>query len=1478
MRKKAYSRTSKRGLPRLVSAMLSLFACIAMIVPASAVEKTVSVGVTNGYTTWAPVYATYPDSWTEIIYTSDMLADIPAGSVIRKIGFSGVSPVNIENMQYELYIKSTDATQAPAARSDLSEFTCLYNGNISVPASLNSSIPESLLMAGGDNDFTYEGGNLHVVVKAHLSEVAESNINFAYQNKPKSILLALSNNQWESILLQNNYQYLPVTDMMVEMPAGYIDLTKVTVGSGNTSDNSTPVSLYYDNHSISSTLYTSDQLGIPADMDIHQIAYFGAVTKSSDTPVRFRVWMANTSETDVPAQMPALDAMLPVFDGELTLDELKGSNPSNFVEIIRLKLDTPFRYTGGNLLIAVRADNEKTQAVYFAVDSDHAGQSMNGYGSSDDLSSFKYYAGKFPKTGIFYAAPQNDVAPEISFVTGRDPGTQVAMLLTSREGVRVDWGGKIQDYPYGGVLTLSHDLFGNEVKVWPMSEGDHITTFSCRDAEITSISLQAPELMSLRLSNNLLESVDISGCPLLETLNLSGNKIFDFSAESKVLKDLNLSHNGLEQLIIPECSALERLDVSVNSLRYPIWLFWPESKALNYLNIGFNQILDIDLSGYPELKTLICNHNGLSSLDISCVPKLDVLRAGYNGISKLDVAKCPGLKVLDICGTQAGATRLNANTALEELNMQLTGISAVNLSANTALRRLVLSQNSLSSLDLSTNKSLEHLDIRKNEISSVDLSGLSKLRFLDCSSNAIVSLDLTKNAALDSLYCSINNLTELPLPARNHIAFIDFASNSIASQPANMEAVKYLNCSDNRWTAVDLSKTPAILGLDIHSNMLGKDALLSMFSQLPDINGINVPEGDASWMTVLNYNDNPGTAEVSSDVPETKGWNCSYKADILGDASAAIVIPADKVYTRMSFGIDTKDEVYYVDWGDGRKEEFRTENPEYSYNSIIGYATGEIIRIYAPSATELGVSNAGYLDLDVSGMPELLHLSCSGNSFSSLDVSKNTNLVDLNCRENPLTSITLPDDCRLTALDCSSTLMRSFDLSRAPELVQLAVNSCRLETLDLTPVRSLQMLQADDNVLSSVDLSGLSSLEYLYLSKNRLTSLDLSDNLYLKDLAVDYNSLGSLDLSMLKFLETAHVNNNRIASLDLGNPAMKVLLAGSNKLDAIDLSMTPALTVVTVNDNSLSSLDLTSNLSLVQIFAGNNMISDIKFATAMNAMKLLNVANNKLRSLDLSALPVVTEIVASGNSIAGTLDLSNNTALEYLNVGHNEITAFKWGSSAVVSTIYASYNRIQTLNVPSEKLSVIDLSRNELEAVNLSRHSNLIYCVLDFNRLSSVNMSANKNLWGLSLRANLLGTAAIDQICRQIPDITDVSVIPDEESWMKYLFLSGNPGCADADVTPAVDKGWKVVMNEEIPVDRVLTLNIVDEKGAPVSGATLVLVVNGQDVGTQALETEPGVYVYDPLPVFSNGVTYGVRVDKEGYRTQLGRCQRHRGG
>ncbi len=107
--------------------------------------------------------------------------------------------------------------------------------------------------------------------------------------------------------------------------------------------------------------------------------------------------------------------------------------------------------------------------------------------------------------------------------------------------------------------------------------------------------------------------------------------------------------------------------MSVNALRYPIPALPAGSPALNYLNVSFNRILELDLSGYPGLRTSSATTTASRRSTSPRCRVTGTLRAGYNAATMLSPADCPGLKVLDICGLQTGDNLdLSASKALEE--------------------------------------------------------------------------------------------------------------------------------------------------------------------------------------------------------------------------------------------------------------------------------------------------------------------------------------------------------------------------------------------------------------------------------------------------------------------------------------------------------------------------------------------------------------------------------------------------------------------------------------------------------------------------------------------------------------------------------------------------------------------------------------------------------------------------------------------
>ena len=157
-----------------------------------------------------------------------------------------------------------------------------------------------------------------------------------------------------------------------------------------------------------------------------------------------------------------------------------------------------------------------------------------------------------------------------------------------------------------------------------------------------------------------------------------------------------------------------------------------------------------------------------------------------------------------------------------------------------------------------------------------------------------------------------------------------------------------------------------------------------------------------------------------------------------------------------------------------------------------------------------------YVDLDVSGMPDLEVLFV-GNRISSLsDLSANPKLRELYCWDNPISS-------------------GNLDMSGCPELEKLTLNNAGLRTLVLSNNTKLKELNCNWNQLTELDLSGNSQLEWLQCYDNNISSLDVSNCEKLRLIGCWDNELTSLDLRPCTELEYLNCSGNYLAVLDVSH-------------------------------------------------------------------------------------------------------------------------------------------------------------------------------------------------------------------------------------------------------------------------------------------------------------------------------------------------------
>jgi hypothetical protein len=88
----------------------------------------------------------------------------------------------------------------------------------------------------------------------------------------------------------------------------------------------------------------------------------------------------------------------------------------------------------------------------------------------------------------------------------------------------------------------------------------------------------------------------------------------------------------------------------------------------------------------------------------------------------------------------------------------------------------------------------------------------------------------------------------------------------------------------------------------------------------------------------------------------------------------------------------------------------------------------------------------------------------------------------------------------------SRNKLASIDVSQLPNLLHLEISNNEIETIDVTNNPELVELALMGNLISEIDLSKNQELQGLQISYNKLTSLDISNNYKLDFLECEYNS------------------------------------------------------------------------------------------------------------------------------------------------------------------------------------------------------------------------------------------------------------------------------------------------------------------------------------------------------------------------------------
>lgn len=215
---------------------------------------------------------------------------------------------------------------------------------------------------------------------------------------------------------------------------------------------------------------------------------------------------------------------------------------------------------------------------------------------------------------------------------------------------------------------------------------------------------------------------------------------------------------------------------------------------LRALRISTERISQIDLSHAPKLQKLIATPSPTAGL-------------AKGKLASIDLARCKNLQELDLRYNNLTAIDLTGLVKLKNLVLYENDIPTLDLSPCTALEKADLKNMNLQTITFSGLGILRELNIQNNAITTLNTTGLGELAILECNGNSkLTSLMLGGSAKLEELSINGTALAGIDLSASvmlrklsasqvENLKAIDLHANT---------ALTEVTVEDNAWTACEL--------------------------------------------------------------------------------------------------------------------------------------------------------------------------------------------------------------------------------------------------------------------------------------------------------------------------------------------------------------------------------------------------------------------------------------------------------------------------------------------------------------------------------------------------------------------------------------------------------------------------------------------------------------------------------------------------
>lgn len=250
-----------------------------------------------------------------------------------------------------------------------------------------------------------------------------------------------------------------------------------------------------------------------------------------------------------------------------------------------------------------------------------------------------------------------------------------------------------------------------------------------------------------------------------ETINQDHINIPDNRFKSKLL-DAGYDLNNDGEISYAEAKMIVTVDISEHDPTSPM----PKIKDIT------------GIEAFTNLEYFECYGNAISGeIGFSKNKKLILIDIGFNNISDINIINLTNLIELDVSGNRLSSLDLSTNVSLKKLSISLNNLTSIDITKNVELEELSFLGNSFTTIDFSKNIHLKKLGISgaQHNITSIDISSCVYLEYLSISYIDISRLDISNNRYLQSISLGfLDNLEEIcvweiPFPDSIEVNFIN---------------------------------------------------------------------------------------------------------------------------------------------------------------------------------------------------------------------------------------------------------------------------------------------------------------------------------------------------------------------------------------------------------------------------------------------------------------------------------------------------------------------------------------------------------------------------------------------------------------------------------------------------------------------------------------------------------------------------------